>query len=164
MTKSVYIDTTIPSYYVDERVELVLHISRTREWWNRERHAYDLYTSAATLLELGEGEYPRKARAQSLMQDIALLTPDPILDDIVEAYLNHKLMPSYDVRDAIHLSFASYYKMDYLLTWNCRHLANIRKQEQIRVINMRLGLSIPSIITPLELLLPEEGECSHGPF
>lgn len=79
------------------------------------------------------------------------------IDDIVEAYLRNRLMPSYDIRDAVHLAFASFYKMDYLLTWNCRHLANVRKQEHIRVINGRLGLTTPAIITPLELLLTEEG-------
>lgn len=53
--------------------------------------------------------------------------------------------------DAIHLAYASYYKMDFLLIWNCNHLANANKQKHIRTINTRLNSSIPEIITPLQL-------------
>ena len=55
--------------------------------------------------------------------------------------------------DAMHLSIASYYKIDYLLTWNCNHLANANKKQHIRILNTKLNLSVPEIITPLELFI-----------
>ena len=60
-------------------------------------------------------------------------------------------MPRVLKGDALHLAYASFYKMDFLLTWNCNHLANANKRRHIRVINTRLNLAIPEIITPLEL-------------
>jgi hypothetical protein len=62
------------------------------------------------------------------------------------------LMPQDVVGDALHLAIASFYKMDYLLTWNCNHLANANKKKHVRRINERLRLSTPEIITPLEVM------------
>jgi predicted nucleic acid-binding protein len=155
MRKTVYIDTTIPSYYVDQRPELALHINRTHVWWDKEKHIYDVYCSDFVELELSAVEFPGQMEALRLVEAIPRLAPDPEIESIVEVYLTNYLMPSSDTRDAIHLAFSSFYKMDYLLTWNIRHLANARKREHIRLINTRLRLTTPEIITPLELLLPE---------
>lgn len=72
-------------------------------------------------------------------------------------YLAHRLMPRQDLRDAFHLAFASYYKLEFLLTWNCEHLANARKQRHIRTVNALLSLGSP-LVTPLELVLVEHEE------
>lgn len=72
--------------------------------------------------------------------------------DIVATYVEHQLMPARFGGDALHLAYASYYRMDFLMTWNCEHLANGNKKDHIRVINTRLGLYVPEIITPLELM------------
>jgi len=60
-------------------------------------------------------------------------------------------MPIDEQGDALHLAYASFYKIDFLLTWNCNHLANANKKQHIRIINARLNLFMPEIITPLEL-------------
>lgn len=60
-------------------------------------------------------------------------------------------MPQKDTRDALHLAFASVYKVDVLLTWNCAHLANVNKKEHMKKMNAALGLFLPEIVTPLEL-------------
>jgi hypothetical protein len=57
--------------------------------------------------------------------------------------------------DSTHLAYASCYNIDYLLTWNCNHLANVNEKKHIRIINGRLGLQTPEIITPLELFKEE---------
>lgn len=158
MKPTVYVDTTIPSYYVDERPALRLHIERTRQWWDGERDQCDVYVSEFVVLELQEGEYPRKADALRLVESAPRLAPDPRIGAIVEAYLGHRLMPRRDVRDALHLAFASHYKLDFLLTWNCQHLANARKQLHIRAVNTMLGLGTPLIVTPLELVPAEPEE------
>ena len=158
MKPSVYVDTTIPSYYVDERPGLRLHVDRMRQWWDSEREQYDVYVSDFVVLELEEGDYPRQADARQLVQGMPRLAPDPQIDAIVEAYLAHRLMPRRDVRDALHLAFASHYKLDFLLTWNCQHLANARKQRHIRAVNAMLGLGTPLVVTPLELVAAEPEE------
>lgn len=158
MRASVYIDTTIPSYYVDTRPSLTVHIERTRAWWDQERHGYHVFISPFVWRELQEGDYPNKADALNLVQSVEVLSPSPRIEEIVQAYVANRLMPASDVRDAFHLAFASYYKMDYLLTWNCAHLANVNKRRHIATLNQRLGLFVPIILTPLELLLPEGGD------
>jgi predicted nucleic acid-binding protein len=156
MQKTVYIDTTIPSYYTDQRESLWLHIQRTRTWWDEERQAYQVYCSDFVQLELSEAPFVGQAEALALIAEIPRLALNSEIEQIVEVYLANYLMPVKDIRDAIHLAFASYYKLDFLLTWNIRHLANARKRAHIRVINSRLHLPIPEIITPLELLLTED--------
>jgi hypothetical protein len=77
------------------------------------------------------------------------------IEEIVEAYIHHKLMPKDPVGDALHLAIASYYKCDFLLTWNCTNLANANKFNHIQIINGMLGLYNPALITPLQLIEKE---------
>jgi len=86
------------------------------------------------------------------MSSLPLLDINEPIADIVAAYISHHVMPSDPAGDALHLSIASYHKCDFLLTWNCHHLANANKFGHIRRINTLLGLFVPAIVTPLELL------------
>jgi predicted nucleic acid-binding protein len=104
------------------------------------------------LEELGRGEYPSKADCLALVQNLPVLPIEPAIAEIVVAYLRHQLMPAVPTGDALHLALASYYKCDFLLTWNCRHLANANKFGHIRRVNTMLGLFVPALVTPLELL------------
>jgi len=61
-------------------------------------------------------------------------------------------MPTDPAGDALHLALASYHKCDFLVTWNCRHLANANKFGHIRRVNTMLGLFVPTLVTPLGLL------------
>ncbi len=70
---------------------------------------------------------------------------------IIDVYLANHLMPKERLGDALHLALASYHKCDFLLTWNCTHIANANKFEHIRIINTRLGLFVPALVTPLAL-------------
>lgn len=158
MKQSVYLDTTIPSYYVDERPSLAVHIERTREWWDRESEFYEVFISPFVIRELEESTFPNQKAALDLTNGLPLLAPDPSIEEIVQAYVESYLMPRSDERDAIHLAFASYYKIDFLLTWNCAHLANVNKRKHIEQANRRLGLFVPSIVTPLELRLGERSD------
>ena len=73
--------------------------------------------------------------------------------DIASIYMKNFLMPKELIGDAMHLAYASYFKIDFLLTWNCTHLANANKKEHIRILNSRLNLFVPEIITPMELFI-----------
>jgi len=84
------------------------------------------------------------------------ISVDPDIGEIVEVYTRRKVMPADPLGDALHLALASVHKADYLLTWNCRHLANANKFEHIRRVNTLLGLSVPALVTPLELMGEEE--------
>ena len=154
MKSSVYIETTVPSFYYEVRTEpdMVARRVWTREWWDSYRKGYDLYTSDAVIDELERGNFPNKVDTVSLVKDLPMLDIDQPVVDVVSAYISHQLMPADPTGDALHLAVASSHKIDFILTWNCRHLANANKFSHIRRVNGILGLFVPSLITPLELL------------
>lgn len=124
----------------------------TREWWREESCNYELVSSVAVVDELRQGEHSNKEDKIRLLETVRMLDLAAETDEIVETYLRHKLMPQDLSGDARHLAVASFYRCDYLLTWNCRHIANANKIRHIRRINGLLGLPTPELVTPLELV------------
>jgi hypothetical protein len=88
---------------------------------------------------------------------LPILPAEPAILEVVQAYIRHKVMPADPGGDALHLAFASYFKCDFLVTWNCQHLANANKFGHIRRVNTMLGLFMPTLVTPLELLGDNNG-------
>ncbi len=127
----------------------------TREWWKSYRHLFRLVTSEAVMAELAEGEYESRDKAIDLLEPVDRLSVPDELADIVDAYLANHLMPRERLGDALHLALASWHKCDFVLTWNCRHIANANKFEHIRILNSRLGLFVPALVTPMELRTEE---------
>jgi predicted nucleic acid-binding protein len=154
MKSTVYIETTIPSFYWETRKdpESVAMKDWTREWWDGPRMLCDCWTSVAVVEELETGDHPEKEQKLDLLEQALLLEINDEIREIAQVYIDNYLMPKDVAGDALHVAVASYYKMDYLLTWNCTHLANARKKQHLRRINGRLRLDTPEIITPLELL------------
>jgi predicted nucleic acid-binding protein len=154
MLPRVYIETTIPSFYYEIRTEPD-HVARrqwTREWWDDHRTDFEVLTSEPVLDELEKGLFPQKNDALALIQALPLLDVDAAIVDILQAHVQHHVMPVDPAGDALHLALASFHKCDFLLTWNCQHLANANKFAHIRRVNERLGLFVPALVTPLELL------------
>ena len=157
MKPRVYIETTIPSFYYEMRnaPEMTARRNWTRQWWSKYRSCYRLLTSAAVIAELKEGDYEARDDAVRLMSRIPLLEIPDEIADVIDFYLANHLMPRERLGDALHLALASFHKCDFLLTWNCRHIANANKFEHIRIINARLGLFVPSLVTPMELCMED---------
>ena len=97
------------------------------------------------------GNYPNKEKSLSIAEQIEIIQRIPEIEKTAEIYVSNYLMPADLAGDAVHLAYTSVYKIDFLVTWNCNHLANANKKMHIRQINTKLGLFIPEIITPLEL-------------
>ena len=100
----------------------------------------------------GVGPVDQADADADLMKQVSVVDEPPGLDDVVAYYVEHHLMPADAQGDAAHLAMASMHAIDFLLTWNCRHLANANKIQHIAVLNRRLGLSVPVVTTPLALL------------
>jgi hypothetical protein len=154
MAQSVYLETSIFSFYHDCRTSaaVVARHDWTRQWWDQHRQRYDTVTSTAVLAELDTGSLPHRDNALAMAMDLPTIPVDDEIQEIVEVYIEHKVMPADPVGDALHLALASFHKMDFLLTWNCEHLANANKFGHIRRINALLGLHVPMLVTPLELM------------
>jgi len=154
MLGTVYIETTIPSYYCETRQTptAVAWRSATRQWWDHCRAQYELFTSAYVLTELDGAPASKARRALSIIRNVPLLDEPPGFQDVVNYYIEHQLMPADARGDAAHLAIASMHGIAFMLTWNCQHLANANKTRHLTVLNARLGLQVPIITTPLTLL------------
>jgi predicted nucleic acid-binding protein len=153
--ESVYIETTIPSFYYEVRQEpeMIARRNWTHQWWDElSKSKFDPVISQAVIDELSRGCFPAKDDALNLVKDLDLLPIVEEIEEIVTVYISHSLMPKDAVGDALHLAIASFYGCDYLLTWNCKHLANANKYRHMRRINAMMDLLTPSVVTLLELL------------
>ncbi len=131
---------------------MVARCNWTRQWWDVQINDFEAVTSNLVIDELENGSHPDKAKKLALRKPLPLLAVTPEIIEIAEVYIDRFVMPRYDPADAFHLALASYNHCDILLTWNCNHLANYRKFDHIRRVNALLGLSAPSLLTPLALL------------
>lgn len=151
----IYLETTIFSFYYEVRTEadMVARRQWTRQWLDSAIRSDDeLVTSLAVIGELDRGEFPGKADALELLERFQVEDITEAVAEIVEAYIARKLMPNDPTGDALHLALASFHRCDFLATWNCQHLANANKFDHIRRVNGILGLMVPALVTPLELL------------
>lgn len=125
MAARAYVETSIPRFFSEarEQPDMVARRDWKRAWWAKASATSELVTSPA----------------------VAVL-------EVVEAYIRHLVMPADPVGDALHLALASYHRCDFLVTWNCKHIANANKFGHIRRVNTLLGLFNPALVTPLELL------------
>lgn len=150
----IYVESTIPSAYYTSRTapEMVERRDTTRRWWKKASVSCELVSSVVVLQELADGTSRHVPFRLSMIQDLDLLDLTPAVRMTADVYMRRKLMPSDPPADALHLAFASHYNCDVLVTWNYRHLANANKLEHIRVVNSQLGLPVPLIATPRQLL------------
>jgi hypothetical protein len=147
----VYLDSTIPSVYFDERDSIRFEIENTRRWWREESANYELWVSPATTSEVRAGNHPHQAKILELVGALPLLPPDAAVDAMAQACIENLVMPRQHLGDAWHLANATFHGFDFLLTWNCNHLANANKRRHLETINWRLKFETPQIVTPLEL-------------
>ena len=152
--EKVYLETTIFSFYYDERPqpEIVARRNWSRRLIDELRTAYLMVTSPAVLTELSRGGKPHKNDAHNLALSFPELEINQRVKEMVAVYLQHLLMPRDPLGDALHLALASFHKCDYLVTWNCAHLANANKFGHIKHVNDLLNVSTPAMLTPLEIL------------
>ena len=98
--------------------------------------------------ELEHPNYPHSEKALGFIAPVQKLSIENEIRLIVSIYIQNQLMPQDPIGDALHLAIASYHKCDYLLTWNCKHIANPNKFRRIRMCNTSLGLFVPTLCTP----------------
>ena len=135
-----------------------LDFLRNQQWWKVANVRYALVTSPAVVNELERGDFPNRSKCLKLVGSLPLLAIEPEVVEIAEVYIARRVMPADPAGDALHLAIASFHSCDFLVTWNCRHLANANKFGHIRRVNTLLGLFVPELVTPLELLAEDSDE------
>ncbi len=94
----------------------------------------------------------------SLVLDFPQLELSGEIEQIATGYVNHKIIPQSAFADAIHIAIASFYKIDFLVTWNCEHLAEAHRRRKVRLFNTMAGIYVPELVTPMELKITKEGD------
>jgi len=152
---TLYLETTIPSYLTalpTRDVVALAHQEITREWWKKRRQNYDIYISSVVLEEIKMGASNAVEKRLQIVSNFKILKASPEVEAIAKIYLSELNFPQKAIRDAAHLAFACIYKLDYLLTWNCAHIANAEVRSQLFKINSKRNIWTPTICTPEELM------------
>jgi hypothetical protein len=154
MRPTVYIETTIPSYltaWPSRDLVRAAHQQITREWWAR-RDRFDLYLSRLVVQECQAGDQVAAADRLATLAGIPLLEQTVEAGQLAQALVRGVPLPEKAGADALHIAIAAFHGMQYLLTWNCTHIANVMLRPQIEAVCRAAGCEPPLISTPEELL------------
>ena len=158
MKKTVYIETSIISYLAakksrDFKSDTWQQI--TRQWWEQSRKNYDLFTSTLVFIESRRGDLKAAEQRIACLTNIPVLTIDAEVENLANKLLLKGGLPSRAAIDALHVAVATVHEIDYLLTWNCRHIDNAAIKPLMRSVCIIENYHLPEICTPMELF-PEE--------
>jgi predicted nucleic acid-binding protein len=128
------------------------NVEATWEWWDTRRTQFDLYISQTVLDEAARGDAEIASRRLEMLRDFPLLEVDESVQDLAMEFLTKSNLPPKAADDALHIAVATVYGLDYLLTWNCRHIANAQIQKKLAQISLDAGYELPRICTPYELM------------
>jgi predicted nucleic acid-binding protein len=151
---SIYVETSVVSYLAAERSRNLVTAAWqqvTWDFWELHRHRYDLYTSEIVVAEASAGEPRAAERRLKLLHGINELSVDDEAKALAAAILSDGVLPAKAELDALHIAVAVVNRLDFLLTWNCRHIDNPVTKPRVRATCARLGYATPEISTPLEL-------------
>jgi len=153
MKPKVYLETSVISYLaarLSRDLIVAGHQQITQEWWDS-RQEWDLSISALVVSEAGTGDTDAAARRLALLEGLPLLRLNETAITLAERLLAEAALPSKAREDALHIAIAAVHGIDYLLTWNCKHIANAVKRPLIETICETSGYHPPIICTPEEL-------------
>jgi hypothetical protein len=155
MKAKVYIETTIPSYLIarpSRDLLIAAHQQITSEWWESRRPAFDIYISQPVLEEAAAGDPARAKQRLEILSGIPVLPLTEGALKLGECLVAEGPIPRTAAGDALHIAIATVYACEYLLTWNCRHIANAEIQRGARRLMWRKGYELPVLCTPEELM------------
>ncbi len=152
MKLGVYLETSVIGAYLDNGDSFRRDL--TIRWFEHELGEYDVYSSDLVVRELEHLSEPHRSGYLNLIKPFSRLNVSEEVAILAEGYISRGIFHRKFMADAIHVALASYHKVDYFVTWNFGHLANVRKQARIRLFNTAAGFFSPAIITP-EFLVHE---------
>lgn len=152
MKESIYMDTSVPSAYYDDREPEKLNV--TRAFWERLKE-YQVFISRITVAELSDSPPYKWEKFSKLIVGINELAIDSKIEKLANEYVKAKIIPVKYRPDALHIAIASIHKITYLVTWNCKHIAGAHKRKAIREYNLKRGIFNPEIAIPTEFVSEE---------
>ncbi|NER47208.1 MAG: type II toxin-antitoxin system VapC family toxin [Symploca sp. SIO1A3] len=155
MSETVYIETSIIGYLTARSTKNLIiagNIETTRDWWQNRRSNFALYISQVVLDEAAKGDTEIALKRLKILNELPLVELNQAVRDLSAQFLRRSNLPPKASDDAVHIAAATVHGLDYLLTWNCKHIANAQIQKKLAKISFDLGYELPIICTPYELL------------
>jgi hypothetical protein len=151
---SIYLETTIVGYLTARSSSAVIFLARqqlTRQWWNDQRQGFDVFVSQLVLDEVGAGDPTAAEERLFYLDGLPLLDiTHPAVSRLADLLIAEHLLPKKAVADARHVAVATVFGVSYLLTWNCKHIANAETLPGIYRTLREAGFEPPLIVTPEE--------------
>jgi predicted nucleic acid-binding protein len=151
--KKVYIETSVISYLAakpSNNLRVKLNQKDTKDWWKK-RQNYACFISYEVLNEIAAGNKEQSTRRQKLCKNVPLLEINDECLKLAEKIVKSGIVPVKAGADALHIATAAVHKIDYLLTWNCKHIANVHIQDRLLVFLNKSGYNKPILCTPSEI-------------
>lgn len=152
---TVYIETSIIGYLCQKPSSQVVTAARqllTHRWWSEERSNYELVVSQYVVDEVSAGNTALAADRLLVLNDFPVLPNSPEIPQIANEIMSRAILPPKAQVDALHIAAVAHHRIQYLLTWNCKHIANAKILPRIHNLLSELNIPIPIICTPDELL------------
>ncbi|HQX56164.1 MAG TPA: hypothetical protein PLP07_09565 [Pyrinomonadaceae bacterium] len=146
MKISLYLETSVPGAYLDNGDPFRRDL--TIRWWEHELSEYQVYSSLLVQREFERIAEPHRSGYLSLIRPLEQLEIAEEVAILAEGYIERGIFHRKFIADALHVALASFHKVDYLVTWNFGHIANVRKQARLRLFNTSAGFFSPVIVTP----------------
>ena len=146
MKLSLYLETSVIGAYLDN--DDTLRRDMTIRWFEHELSQYDVFVSALVRRELERLDEPYRTSYLSLVEPFASVELADEAAMLADGYIARGIFYRKYLADALHVALASFNKIDYFVTWNFGHIANVRKQARLRVFNTAAGFFSPTIVTP----------------
>lgn len=157
MNPSVYIETSVVSYLTarpSRDATVAVYQDLTRRWWATAPTRFRLFVSALVVHEAGAGDVNAARARRSAIESLPLLAPNPPSSELAEQLLDLRAVPQSAANDAAHIALAAVNQVDYLVTWNFRHIANAAMRARIEDACRRAGHRPPVICSPNQLMEP----------
>ena len=154
MLPSLYIETSVISYYtarVSRDLVVAGHQQVTQDWWKNDLPRFDAFISDPVLEEITKGDPSAVRNRLTAVERFAVLEVTPDAEELASIYAQAMALPASAWLDALHLAVASLNGMEYLVSWNCRHITSGRVRKVVHEINEDRGVDSPIICTPEEL-------------
>ncbi|MBI3194328.1 MAG: type II toxin-antitoxin system VapC family toxin [Ignavibacteriae bacterium] len=153
--QKLYLETTIPSYLTStpsRDLIVAAHQQITREWWDKRKESFDIYISQVVLDEAKAGDVQAARKRLKILNGFPILEMTSIALELANELIVTRTLPAKAARDAFHIAIATVHGMDFLMTWNCAHIANAIIIQSVAKKARQYGYSLPIICTPTELL------------
>lgn len=153
--RTVYIETSVVSYLTSNPSrDLVVagHQRITSDWWNGIRPNFDCYISDLVEIEISRGDKNASEKRLKAIKNFQYLEYKPEIETLGNIYFKLFSIPEKSKIDALHLAIAVWYKIDIMLSWNCKHIANAIISLKMHEYNNKFNLHSPILCTPEELM------------